>query len=76
MTKNKININYERYIYLLLTRTRSVSNDSLNDQSSFISSCIKTSSSEPREQYSYTRHGRVGSVRQPINGLRFSWRNP
>lgn len=46
------------------------------DQSSLMSSCWRTSCSDPLVQYSDTKTALGGSARQPINGLRFSWRSP
>jgi len=60
----------------LLTRTRSVSRERREDQSNLISSCTRTSSSDPRLHHSSTSAGRLGSVRHPIITFRFSCRKP
>lgn len=57
-----------------MPRTRSVSKLSRNDQSSLISSMMRTSCSEPREQFSKTRAVRFWSLRNPISGFMFSCR--
>ncbi len=58
------------------TLTKSVSNDNRKLQSNLISSCIRTSSSDPRLQYSHTKAGLTGSTIKPINGFKFSCRRP
>lgn len=52
-------------IILLRTRTKSVNKLSRKDQSNLMSSMIRTSCSEPREQYSNTIAVRVESLSQP-----------
>lgn len=57
-----------------MPRTKSVSKLSRNDQSSLISSMMRTSCSEPLEQFSNTKAVRFWSLRKPIRGLMFSCR--
>lgn len=53
-------------IILIRTRTKSVNKLRRKDQSNLMSSMIRTSCSEPREQYSNTIAVRVESLSQPV----------